>query len=145
MPLIIAGPIFPDNRVYFNKYIKPHLNEKIRYIGYIDRDKILTYFQQAKAMLMPIRWEEPFGRTIIESMACGTPIIAIGRGSVPEIVVDGKTGFVVKSVNEMIKAVGRLDTINRADCREHVVKNFSNQRMIDGYEDVFKKVLGIKN
>ncbi len=128
LPLIIAGPIFPDKQAYFNKYIKPYLNDKIRYIGYVKRQKLLPYFQKAKALLMPVKWEEPFGMNMIEAMACGTPVIAFNRGSVPEVVIDGKTGFVVDTLNQMVKAVAKIDTINRDDCRRHVVDNFSVEK-----------------
>ncbi len=131
-----AGP-------YWNKKIVPHLNDKIQYIGFMPREKLFKYYQRAKATLVPIQWEEPFGLVLTESMACGTPVIAFNKGSVPEIVIDGKTGFIIKENNleKMADAVKKIDKINRADCRKHVEQNFSIQRMIDRYEEVFLKIV----
>ena len=85
---------------------------------------------------MPIRWEEPFGLTMAEAMACGTPVIAFRRGSVPEVVEDGKTGFIVENTADMIDAIENIGKINRLDCRRHAEKNFTTQHMIDNYEKV---------
>lgn len=135
--LLIAGP--PVTGEYWDKKIAPYLNDKIQYIGFVPREKLFKYYQKAKATLMPIQWEEPFGLVLTESMACGTPVIAFNRGSVPEIVIDGKTGFIIKNNNlkKMADAVKKIDKINRADCRKHVEQNFSIQRMIDRYEEEF--------
>ncbi len=139
--LVIAGPVFPDNRTYFNKHVKPFLGEKIKYIGYIERHNLPKYYQQAKALLMPIQWDEPFGLNIIEAMACGTPVIALSRGSVLELIVDGKTGFIANSLEEMAGAIKKIDTIDRQACRQHVENNFSNEKMIKNYEATFKKII----
>jgi len=92
---------------------------------------------------MPIHWEEPFGLVMVEAMACGTPVIAYNRGSVPEIIEDGKNGFIVKEndIDGMVKAVGKIDTIDRKYCRESVEKRFSIEKMVNGYEKVYKKVI----
>ncbi|MEK7160794.1 MAG: glycosyltransferase, partial [Patescibacteria group bacterium] len=97
----------------------------------------------AKAILVPIQWEEPFGLVMTEAMACGTPVIAFDRGSVSEVVVEGQTGFIIKDNNleAMAGAVKKIDEINRADCRRHVEENFSLQQMIDRYEEVFLKIV----
>ncbi|MGH7196998.1 MAG: glycosyltransferase family 4 protein [Candidatus Saccharimonadales bacterium] len=139
--LLIIGPVYPDNQGYFDQYIKPYLNDKILYLGYMEQEQLACYYKKAKAFLMPIQWEEPFGLTMIEAMACGTPVIALRRGAVQEVVADGKTGFVVDSITEMIEAVQKIDTINRADCREHVLQNFSLEKMVDAYEATFEKIL----
>lgn len=102
-----------------------------------------NYYQHAKALLMPIRWEEPFGMVMIEALACGTPIIAIGKGSIPEVIVHDKTGFIVKTRKDMVSAIQRINRIDRKDCRDHVITNFSNQNMVKGYEAAFKKILKI--
>jgi len=81
--LLIIGPVYPSAQGYFDQYIKPYLNDKVLYLGYIERDKLRPYYQKAKALLSPIQWEDPFGMTSIEAMACGTPVIAIARGSMP--------------------------------------------------------------
>lgn len=140
--LLIIGPVYPKNQGYFDQYVKPYLNDKILYLGYIERDKILPYYQNAKALLMPIQWEEPFGLTAIEAMSCGTPALAISRGSMPEIIKDGKTGYLVGSVGEMIEAVHKVNKINRRACRDHVKMHFGLRRMVSSYEDVFRQVVG---
>ncbi len=139
--LLIIGPVPPSAQGYFDQYIKPYLNDKILYLGFIERDKILPYYQKAKALLLPLQWEEPFGLTAIEAMACGTPAIAISRGSMPEIIKNGKTGYLVKSVGEMIDAVRKVNKLNRRECREHVKAHFALRQMVDGYEAVYQKVL----
>jgi glycosyltransferase involved in cell wall biosynthesis len=139
--LLIAGPVFSDTQNYFNKRIKPYLNDDVRYLGYIDRDKLTPLLQRAKAFLMPIKWEEPFGVAMIEAMASGTPVIAMNRGSVPEVVVDGVTGFIVNDVRGMVRAVSKIDTISRQFCHDYVAINFSMQKMVDGYEKVFEAAI----
>lgn len=139
--LLIIGPVYPASQGYFDQYIKPYLNDKVLYLGYIDRDKLRPYYQKAKALLAPIQWEEPFGLTSIEAMACGTPVIAISRGSMPEIIKDGKTGYLVQSVGEMIEAVHKVNKIDRRACREHVKAHFSLKQMIDAYEQAYFDVL----
>jgi glycosyltransferase involved in cell wall biosynthesis len=134
--LIITGQFTPASQWYFDEHVKPHLSDKILYLGMIDKDQMVKYYQKAAALLMPIRWEEPFGLTMAESMACGTPVIAFRRGSVPEVIEDGKTGFIVENTADMIDAIENIGKINRHDCRRHVEKNFTTQHMIDNYEKV---------
>ena len=105
---------------------------------------LASAYQQAKALLFPIQWEEPFGLVMVEAMACGTPVIAYNRGSVSEIVKDGVTGFVVppeKGVAGLVEAIKKIDHIDRAACRKHVEEHFTVEKMVDGYETVYKKVL----
>lgn len=139
--LLIIGPINHGSRDYFDQYIKPELNEKILYLGRMDQDQLPTYYQKAKAVLTPIQWEEPFGLTTIEAMACGTPVISLRHGAAPEIIKHGKTGFVVDSIHEMVEAVGKIDSINRRDCRDHVKSQFNIDKMVDHYERVFLDIL----
>jgi glycosyltransferase involved in cell wall biosynthesis len=141
MRLLIIGPVYPDHQGYFDQYIKPHLNDKILYLGYMERDHLVKYYQKARALLMPIQWEEPFGLTMIEAMACGTPVIALRRGSVAEVIAHKKTGFIVNSLGDMIEAVGRIGTIDRKACRQHVEKYFSNERMVEAYKATYEKIL----
>jgi glycosyltransferase involved in cell wall biosynthesis len=135
--LLIIGAVYSNQKDYFDTQVKPHLNDKILYLGFMERDQIVTYYQKAKALLFPIQWEEPFGLTMIEAMSCGTPVIAMRRGSVPEIVVDRHTGFVCSSLIEMRAGLQQIDTINRADCRAHVEAKFSNATMVAGYSRVY--------
>jgi glycosyltransferase involved in cell wall biosynthesis len=139
--LLIIGPVYKDNQGYFDQYIKPHLGDQILYLGYVEREQMWRYYQKAQAFLTPIQWEEPFGLTSIEAMACGTPVISLKRGAAPEIIVDGKTGFLVDSIGEMNKAIDMIGDISRSDCREHVKENFSIDLMVANYEKAFKKVL----
>ncbi len=141
--LLIIGPIYTDSKDYFDQKVKPHLSEQIQYLGFIDHKKVVKYFAGAKAFLMPIQWEEPFGLTMIEAMACGTPVIAFARGSIPEVVVHAKTGFVVKSKQEMINAISMIDKLDRHNCRIRVEENFSIETMTKGYEAVYKNIIKI--
>jgi len=138
--LTLIGPEV-DNK-YWDEEIKPFLSDRIKYIGHMPREKLYSHYQNAKALLVPIDWEEPFGLVMVEAMACGTPVIAFRRGSVPEVVVHGKTGFVVDTVSEMADAMKKIDTIDRAACRKHVEDNFSVEKMVDNYERVFQKIVG---
>lgn len=139
--LLIIGPINHGSEDYFNQYIRPELDDQILYLGRMDQDMLPKYYQKAKAVLTPIQWEEPFGLTTVEAMACGTPVISLHRGAAPEIIEHGKTGFVVGSIAEMIEAVGRIDQINRADCRRHVEQHFATKQMVDHYEQAFHTLL----
>ncbi len=139
--LLIVGPVYEDHKEYFEQYVKPHLNDKILYLGFMEQAQLVKYYQKAKAFLMPIQWEEPFGLAMIESMACGTPVIGLHRGSIPEVVADGKTGFVVNTVHDMADAVGKIDRIKRHDCRKHVENYFSTKRMVDAYEAAFQAII----
>jgi glycosyltransferase involved in cell wall biosynthesis len=143
--LLIIGPIDNGSQDYFDQFIKPELNEKIMYLGRMDQDQLPTYYQNAKAVLTPIQWEEPFGLTTIEAMACGTPVISLRRGAAPELIIDGKTGFIVDTIAEMIEAVGKIKQINRYDCREHVEKHFDINQMVDSYEILFQDIIDNKS
>jgi len=138
--LIISGLI--QDQEYFDHKIKPFLNdEDIVYVGNSgpkERDKLLG---EAYALLHPISFEEPFGLSVAESMLCGTPVIAFNRGSMPELILDRKTGFLVQSIDEAIEAVNDVKSIDRRYCREFAASKFSRQKMIDGYLEVYKEVL----
>lgn len=136
--LLIAGN--PASGEYWDTKIRPYLGGKIKYVGNVERTKLSAYYQKAKATLVPIQWEEPFGLVMAESMACGTPVIAFNRGSVPEVVQNGKTGFIVDTVQEMAAAIKRIATIDRAECRTRVEKKFSAEKMTDEYEKLFLKI-----
>jgi glycosyltransferase involved in cell wall biosynthesis len=139
--LLIIGPVPPHAQGYFDQYVKPLLSDRVLYLGFIEREQILPYYQKAKALILPIQWEEPFGLTSVEAMACGTPAIAIARGSMPEIIKHRKTGYLVESVGEMIEAVGKINRIDRRACRDHVKANFSLKQMVEGYEAAYQQAL----
>jgi glycosyltransferase involved in cell wall biosynthesis len=138
--LVIIGQLLPEDRSYFNRYVKPYLNDRIVYLGHKPHQETVPYYQKAKALLMPIQWEEPFGVTMIEAMACGTPVVALRRGSVPEVIIDQKTGFIADSLGQMIAQVAAIPTISRLACRKHVLDNFSLPRMAEGYEAAFEAI-----
>lgn len=139
--LYIIGNVRPSEEWYFDMHIKPYLSDKILFLGYMERKQLVKYYQKARALLMPVQWEEPFGLSMAESMSCGTPIVAMRRGSIPEVVVDGKTGFIAGGIGEMAEALHKIDTIKRTDCRAHVVENFSINHMVEGYENVFQEII----
>ena len=138
--LLLAGQIQEMRKDYFEKTIKPHLSKKIKYIGELTTEELSNFYGSAKACLYPIEWEEPFGLIMAESMACGTPVIVFDRGSAREVVEDGKTGFVVKNIDEMIEAMKKIDKIDRFACRQRVEKYFTYQRMVDDYEKIYYQI-----
>ncbi len=141
--LRLAGRIDPTQQEYFDSVIKPHLNERITYVGELTEEQLPEFYGSAKALLYPIEWEEPFGLVVAESMACGTPVIAYRRGSMPELIEDGKSGFVIdSSVDVLVDAMKRIDSVKRSDVRAHVEAKFSKERMIDGYERMYYELLG---
>lgn len=146
-PLVIAAAIDPADRPYFEKEIKPHIDGKlISYIGEITHETSSGLYGNALATLFPITWHEPFGLVMVESMACGTPVVAYNYGSVPEIVENEKTGFIVDSeigVVGLVHAVREIGRIQRGDCRARVIDKFSKEKMVSGYNDVYKKILKI--
>lgn len=142
--LLIVGPTYGDKSEYFEHHVKPHLDDKILYLGFMEQSQLSTYYKKAKAFLMPVQWEEPFGMTMVEAMACGTPVIGLRRGAVPEVVEHGKTGFVCDSIYDMAEAVANIDQIDRAACRRHVEENFCVNTMVDNYEAAFLEIVNAK-
>lgn len=141
LPLIIAAKLEPIDTPYFKEYVEPSLNEQIRWIGEVNEEERNALYSRAMAFLHPVTWREPFGLTLIEAMASGCPVVAFNRGSIPELVVHGKTGYVVNDVDEMIDALSTINSIDRKECRKHVLENFSASIMADGYEKLYKKIL----
>jgi len=138
--LIISGLI--QDQEYFADKVNPHIDDRdIVYVGNsgpVERNKLLG---EAFALLHPIGFEEPFGLSVAEAMFCGTPVIAFKRGSMPELILDGKTGFLVNKVEEAVEAVNSIEFIDRRDCLEWASSRFSRDKMVDGYLDVYKKIL----
>jgi len=142
MKLIMAAKVDVVDKKYFSEEVEPLIDGKqIKFIGEVDHKGKVKLLKNAKALIAPIQWEEPFGLFLTEAMACGTPVIAFKRGSVPELIKDGKTGFVVKNIMEGAEALKKIDEINRKDCREQVEKYFSTEKMVDGYEKAYYKIL----
>ena len=123
--------------------MKPILDsdKQIVYIGELDSVRKKLWYQHARATLFPIRWGEPFGLVLIESMACGTPVIGFRLGSVPEIIEHGKTGFVVDTIEQMVAAVAAADGPLPRDCRAHIEKKFSIAGMAGKYSDLYERIL----
>jgi len=138
--LIISGLI--QDHEYFSSKVNPYIDgQDIIYVGNsgpVDRNKLLG---EAFALLHPIGFEEPFGLSVAEAMICGTPVIAFNRGSMPELILDGKTGFLVNNVEEAVEAVNSIQFIDRRECMEWATSNFSRQKMVDAYLEVYRKIL----
>jgi glycosyltransferase involved in cell wall biosynthesis len=134
---------YPVDSDYYATVIQPILecDKQIIYIGEINSEHKKQWYRHARACVFPIQWGEPFGLVMIESMACGTPVIAFNRGAVPEIIVDGKTGFVVDSMHDMIEAVGCIDSIDHGVCRRHVRNNFSIKNMAHTYSEIYHRII----
>ena len=138
--LILAGKI--RDKEYFEELKKDIDGTNIIWYESLDFDRKISIYQNAKAFLFPVLWEEPFGLVMIEAMACGTPVVAFGNGAIPEVVVDGKTGFVIEGNSEdgMVEAAKKIDLIKRQDCRNHVMEKFTVEKMAKGYEEALKKI-----
>jgi len=164
VPLTIASWINKnvENSDFYQTKIKPWVDgTTIKIDGLLQANDRVRLYQQAQALLFPIAWEEPFGMVMIESMACGTPVIAYNRGSVAEVVKDGITGFIIDPDNEsrpgkgnwiikqpgiagLVEAIKRIGEIDRANCRKHVEENFTIEKMVEGYERVYQRVINEK-
>lgn len=144
IPLKIAGPYYKrleHSEKYYHERIKPHLTTKIEHLGILPHDKMSDFYRGALAYINPIEWEEPFGLQMMESLACGTPVIAFQRGSVPELLIHAKTGYIVHSFEEMVEAVENVEQIDRVYCRTHVENNFTHDQMVERYAIVYENVL----
>lgn len=140
MKLIISGII--QDQDYFKEKVEPFINnDDIIFLGPSGPKERDTLLGGAYALLHPINFEEPFGLSVAESMLCGTPVIAFNKGSMPELIVHGKTGFLVESVHEAADVLGDIKNIDRAFCREWSEGNFSQDKMIDNYLEVYRKIL----
>ena len=135
---------------FFNKDVRPHLSARIKWVCPLSEEQPLSKKQvaklmgKAKAFLMPVNWQEPFGLVMAEAMSCGTPVIGFARGSVKELVKHGHTGFVVnpkEGLNGLKKALARIEQIKPRDCRNWVEKNFSLQKMVDNYEKTYQAII----
>jgi glycosyltransferase involved in cell wall biosynthesis len=142
LPLKMAGKVDFDNREFFDHEVAPHIDgDQIKFLGEADHPSKNELMGRAMATLFPITWREPFGLVMPESMACGTPVIAMNRGAAPEVIADGKTGFLCHSIEDCLAAIAKIPRLSRQTCRAHVRANFSVPRMVDGYEAVYRQVL----
>jgi len=137
--LIIAGIIQDEN--YFREKVEPFLGDQVEFIGSAGPEKRNELLGGAYALLHPINFAEPFGLSVAEAMLCGTPVIAFNKGSMPELINDQKTGFLVSTTDEAINAVSAIDTINRKNCREWALKKFSKEKMVEDYLALYHQII----
>jgi glycosyltransferase involved in cell wall biosynthesis len=143
MNLVIAAKVDPKDQAYFENAIRPLIDASplVEFVGEVDDEFKDQLLGGAYAYLFPIDWPEPFGLTMIESLAAGTPVISTRNGAVPEVIMDGVTGFVCDSFKEMIEAISKIRQLDRANCRAHVELNFSTATMASRYESVYQSVV----
>jgi glycosyltransferase involved in cell wall biosynthesis len=143
-PLRIAGNVSDEagGREFFETRVRPQLGDGIEWIGPVDDAAKVPFLQNAAALLAPIQWDEPFGLVVAEAFACGTPVIAMQRGSLPELIRHGVTGFLCRSTDEMVDAVDDVGAIDRRACRTEYERRFSANRMLEGYLDAARDLVG---
>ena len=145
--LIMAVKVIePEEKEFFQDEIQPWIDKHPKELLFkvyneVPKNKLFDLFKRAKCTLFTSQWEQPFGLVMVESMASGTPVIALRRGAASEIIVNGKTGFVVNSQEEMVEAIKKIDQINPEDCRKHALKHFSRQQMVEKYIAIYKNIL----
>ncbi len=139
IPLRIAAKVDKDDADYYESVISPLIDgRQVEYLGELGDEDKGALLGGARALLFPVSWREPFGLAMTEAMACGTPVLALGVGSIPEVVVDGVTGFVRNSVDELVEVAHRVDQLDRHACRARVEDHFSAAAMTNGYEAVYR-------
>jgi glycosyltransferase involved in cell wall biosynthesis len=142
LPLKVAAKVDPVDLDYYEAQIRPLFEDPlVEYVGEVTDDEKDAFLGQALALLFPIKWPEPFGLVMAEAMATGTPVITSRFGSVPEVVEDGVTGILCDSVEEMSLACARIESLDRAACRQHVEERFSVPAMADGYEAIYRRLV----
>jgi glycosyltransferase involved in cell wall biosynthesis len=145
MKLKVAAKVDNADKAYFESEIRPLLSfGDVEFIGEINDDQKPEFLSGAHALLFPIRWPEPFGLVMIESMACGTPVIAFRHGSVPEVMDDGVTGFIVETENDAVAALKRLPELDRARVRQRFDERFTARRMAQDYVDLYEELIEAK-
>jgi glycosyltransferase involved in cell wall biosynthesis len=141
--LVLAGPVQTGQEEYFRELVEPHIDgRQVHYIGEVGGIAKQELFANAAALLMPVRWREPFGMVMIEALACGTPVIAFPEGAAAEIVIDGENGMLVADEAEMADAVERLGSIDPEDCRASVAERYGVSVSVAGYERVYRRAIG---
>jgi glycosyltransferase involved in cell wall biosynthesis len=143
LPLKIAGKKRdPSEAAYFTEFVEPHLGHHgIEYLGEVPHGRKVELLQDARATLFPIEWEEPFGLVMVESMACGTPVIGTRQGAVPEVIEDGVSGIIVDSYREMPAALEQSDALDPLEIRRYVEDRFSQERMVTDYLAAYQQLL----
>ena len=148
IPLVLAGIVdkhVTESVTYFEEQIKPYVDDQqVKFIGPVNTKQKINLLSRARGFLNPIQWEEPFGMVMIEAMAVGCPVISFARGAAPEIVAQGKSGFLVQTVEEMIQYIPQLTKLDRFAVREYALQNFSVRAMAENYMKVYRKVIAAK-
>ena len=145
MRLKVAAKIDPRDALYYQEVVRPLLKSPlVEFVGEIGEADKEEFLGRARVLLFPIDWPEPFGLAMVEALACGTPVIAFRHGSVPEVLEDGVTGFVVDKVEEAVAAVERIGTLSRPRCRQAFTRRFSVEAMVQGYREVYADVIGAR-
>ncbi len=143
MKLIISGLI--QDEKYFNEKVKPYIdNNNIIFLGNSGPEERNKLLGGAYALLHPINFEEPFGLSVVEAFFCGTPVVAFNRGAMPEIILNGKTGFLVNTITEAVNSLDKIKTLNRKECRIWAESKFTRMKMVEDYIEVYKKILKYK-
>ena len=141
VPLVLAGVIQPGQQRFFDREVAPHIDGKrVRFIGEVSGKAKRSLFAHARGLLMPIRWDEPFGMVIVEALACGTPVIAFREGAMRELIIDGKTGYLVADERAMTDAIGQLPRISALDCRTWVSQHCDGDVVAAAYERIYRSV-----
>ncbi len=144
LPIVLAGKCSePIERAYFSREIEPRIGSDVTIFGVADGTAKRTLLANAACMIFPICWEEPFGLVVIESMACGTPVVALRRGAVPELIEHGQTGIIVDHPDELADGIVQARRLDPRACRKHVEANFTVEVMAEGYEEVYRRVLSM--
>lgn len=150
--LILSGNV--EDMDFYQKLIKPNLDDLILWVGAVgpelplSKQEVASFMQKARCFLMTVNWEEPFGLVVAEAMSCGTPVIGFDRGAVPEIIEDGKTGYVVDHDDGIVgleHALSKIQSISPNKCRQRVLAHFSREKMVSRYEEVYENILNIKH
>jgi glycosyltransferase involved in cell wall biosynthesis len=141
VPLVLAGVIQPGKQAFFDREVAPHLDgSSVRFVGEVAGTAKRSLFAHARGLLMPIRWEEPFGMVMVEALACGTPVIAFAEGAARELIVEGRTGFLVDDEQAMAAAIARLPSIVARDCRAWVAAHCDADVVAAAYERTYRSV-----
>jgi glycosyltransferase involved in cell wall biosynthesis len=142
VPLVLAGPIQPGQEAYFEEQIEPHVDgDRVRYVDEVGGTERQALFANARTLLMPITWNEPFGMVMVEALACGTPVIAFPQGAAREIVQHELNGYLVDDEESMAAGIAEIDKIDPAACRDSVATRFSPESVADGYLKIYQRVL----